>query len=81
MPLPCTPAALNATSARYQCQACDAYSTLDTTTGYFDRTIPDFVDDPFCDGICMYYFNQGMQLEVRWLWSGSKLHGFCLDGE
>lgn len=43
---------------------CLQWSVLDTTSGYLNRTDFTFVDDPFCDGICMYYYNLGAQLEV-----------------
>ncbi|KAL4434370.1 hypothetical protein ABPG75_000811 [Micractinium tetrahymenae] len=39
------------------------WSVLDTTNGYLNRSDWTFVDDPFCDGICMYYYNLGAQLE------------------
>lgn len=42
----------------YQCSACDAYSTLDASTGWTDPLTEMLYDVPFCDGVCNSIFEK-----------------------
>jgi hypothetical protein len=69
-PIFCLPilfCAVLSNSKSVQCSKCDAYSKLDTTNGWFDPIRGAFVDEPFCDGLCMRNTQYGALTEVRLL--------------